>query len=117
MILETIAIQPPEGPRSYATIEVRPNETPEGIAFREAVRRRLALGTILVLREQRWGIIDGNGSVALCQEGPQPGEVWKPKDKRRKSGFRVKAVQGSTVVADDGRTIKLDRMKRYERVG
>ena len=117
MQLETIMIQQPGKPRSCSTIEVRLNETAEGIAFREALRRRLPLGSILTVRGQRWGVIDDAHCIAPCHEGPQPGEIWRPKDKRRKSGFRVKAVEGNTVVADDGRTIKLDRMKRYERVG
>lgn len=117
MLLETIMIQRPGQPHEYATIEVRPNETTEGIAFRESLRRRLPLGSVLKVRDERWGVIDNTGCIAPFNVGPQPGEVWKPKDKRRKSGFRVKAVQGDTVVGEDGRTVKLDRMKRYERVG
>lgn len=54
---------------------------------------------------------------ARPQGGPQPGEVWKPKDPRRKSGFTIKAVTETEVIAEDGRTVSLDRMKRYERVG
>ncbi len=46
-----------------------------------------------------------------------PGQQWRPKDPRRKSGFTIKAVTRTEVIADDGRTIQLERMKRYERVG
>lgn len=46
----------------------------------------------------------------------KPGQVWKPKDPRRKSGFTIKAVTATEVVADDGRTVQLERMKRYEKV-
>lgn len=45
-----------------------------------------------------------------------PGQQWRPKDPRRKSGFTIKAVTEKEVVADDGRTIQLERMKRYDRV-
>ena len=47
---------------------------------------------------------------------PRPGEVWRPRDPRRKATFTVKAVTDTEVVAEDGRSIQLDRMKRYERV-
>lgn len=47
----------------------------------------------------------------------EPGQQWRPKDPRRKSGFTIKAVTRTEVIADDGRTIQLERMKRYERVG
>lgn len=46
----------------------------------------------------------------------EPGQVWKPKDPRRKSGFTIKAVTPTEVVAEDGRTVSLERMKRYDRV-
>lgn len=46
-----------------------------------------------------------------------PGQQWRPKDPRRKSGFTIKAVTETEVIADDGRTIQLERMKRYDRVG
>jgi hypothetical protein len=48
---------------------------------------------------------------------PRPGEVWKPKDPRRKSGFTIKAVTETEVIAEDGRTVSLERMKRYEKIG
>lgn len=47
---------------------------------------------------------------------PRVGETWKPKDPRRKSGFTIKAVTRTDVVGEDGRTVSLERMKRYERV-
>lgn len=46
-----------------------------------------------------------------------PGQQWRPKDPRRKSGFTIKAVTEKEIIADDGRTIQLERMKRYDRVG
>lgn len=49
--------------------------------------------------------------------GPQPGEVWRPRDPRRKASFTIKAVTGTEVIAEDGRTVQLDRMSRYEKVG
>ncbi len=51
------------------------------------------------------------------QHGPQPGEQWRPKDPRRKSGFTIKAVTETEVIAEDGRTVSLDRMRRYEKIG
>lgn len=47
---------------------------------------------------------------------PKPGEVWKPKDPRRVASFKVKEVTSSEVIADDGRTVSLERWSRYVRV-
>lgn len=45
-----------------------------------------------------------------------PGQQWRPRDPRRKSGFTIKAITEKEVIAEDGRTIRLERMKRYDRV-
>lgn len=49
-------------------------------------------------------------------EEPKVGEVWRPRDPRRKSSFRVVAVNGDVVTTSDGRRIQLARFKRYDRV-
>lgn len=56
-------------------------------------------------------------SAVNDQLRPLPGERWKPRDPRRKSGFTIKAVTDTEVIAEDGRTVSLDRMKRYEKIG
>lgn len=48
--------------------------------------------------------------------GPQVGEQWRPKDPRRKNPFTIVKIEGDTAHTDDGRTVKLDRFRRYERV-
>lgn len=57
--------------------------------------------------------------LLACRTPPleiKPGDVWKPKDPRRKTSFTVLKVEGGEVYTDDGRTIQLSRMSRYERV-
>ena len=58
-----------------------------------------------------------NDQLRSNEPAYKPGEVWKPRDPRRKSGFTIKAVTATEVIADDGRTVQLERMKRYEKVG
>lgn len=48
--------------------------------------------------------------------GPAVGERWRPRDPRRVASFTIVKIEGETVFTDDGRTVKLDRFKRYERV-
>lgn len=50
------------------------------------------------------------------EAGPRVGETWKPKDPRRKATFTIRAVTASEVIGEDGRTVSLERLKRYVRV-
>lgn len=57
--------------------------------------------------------------LLACMSPPldiKPGDRWKPKDPRRKSSFTVVKILDGEVYTDDGRTIQLSRMSRYERV-
>lgn len=53
---------------------------------------------------------------AVLVAGPQVGEQWRPKDPRRKNPFTIVKIEGDTAHTDDGRTVKLDRFRRYERI-
>ncbi len=55
-------------------------------------------------------------SPAVVVGGPQVGERWRPKDPRRKNSFTILKIEGDTAHTDDGRTVKLDRFRRYERI-
>jgi len=118
--LTTILIQQPDGAKNCLTIERMEGEPSAVSAARVARDRKLPVGTMLVVSQERWGVTDEHGSVDLFQVpdgGYMPGDSYRPKDPRRKSGFRIKAIEGDKVIADDGRTIQIDRMKRYVRVG
>jgi len=117
MLLTTIIIQQPDGAKSYATIESWEGELPVITASREAILRKLPKGAVLVISGKRWAVVDDRGAVALAEgQDPLPGEVWRPKDPRRKTSFRIQEVSNGLVVTDSGRTIQLSRMKRYVRV-
>lgn len=119
MVLKTIVLKAPGGSVSYQTVETKPYEKPEQIATRMAPR--VPLGTLLVIDgNEQWAVLEKYPArVERCylSDGPRVGEYWRPKDRRRKSGFRIKAIRADVVEADDGRTIQLKRMSRYEKVG
>ena len=111
------ALIPGVGPQ-VIDIEVSPSEGDDDIARR--LSRTFPPGTILGVSGAKWQVTGPGEATELLppREGPQPGEVWKPKDPRRKaSGFRIRAVTETHVEADDGRVVSLDRMKRYEKIG
>lgn len=128
---EHIVVKLPGVPPQVMEIEAEIHEDDRDIALR--LGRGFPVGTILSIDTVRWAVVshdpvevveaaEPRKQERLKSEPPpgvevEPGQTWRPKDPRRKSGFRVKAVVGDTVVADDGRTVKLKRMKRYERVG
>lgn len=47
---------------------------------------------------------------------PKIGETWRPKDPRRKASFKILDIINDTVHTDDGRTVKLERLRRYVKV-
>jgi hypothetical protein len=101
-------------------IEVRPDEGDDEIARRLA--QTFPIGTILGVSGAKWKVVSKDPPVVVelglpREDGPQPGERYRPKDPRRKSGFTIKAVTETSVIADDGRVVSLDRMKRYEKIG
>lgn len=44
------------------------------------------------------------------------GSEWRPRDPRRKSSFKVEKVEDGHVITNDGRSIQIARMSRYDRV-
>lgn len=128
MATEKVVVSLPGVPSQVIDVEVRASEGDDDIA------RRLAptfpVGTLLSVSGVKWRVVSQSppevAEVGVPQpvlalvdppkDGPQPGERWRPRDPRRKSGFTIKAVTETEVIADDGRTVSLDRLKRYERV-
>lgn len=132
---ETIVVQVPGHGSQLVHCRMKPGEGDDEVAKRLSFRFKS--GTVLGIDGAKWRVdgpgnvtlmfdpIDGvypkgNGSVeerqAAAKELPQPGETWKPKDPRRKASFKVLKVEDDHVHTDDGRTIQLARMVRYERV-
>jgi len=60
-------------------------------------------------------------AVVIVPETPpaglQPGQRYRPKDTRRKTEFVVSRVEGNVVFGEDGRTIRIERMQRYQFLG
>jgi len=124
MALEKVTASIPGVGSHVLDVEVRPDEGDDDIARR--LSRTFAPGTVLGISGAKWKVLSP-GVVAEvlegqpgpdCLENPRPGQVWRPKDPRRKqSGFTIKAVTETEVIGEDGRTVSLDRMKRYEQIG
>lgn len=108
---------PGVGPQAI-DVEVGPSEGDDEIARR--LSKTFPPGTLLGVSGAKWRVLGPGDVVEVLPpaEGPQPGDLWRPKDPRRKqSGFRVRAVTETHVEAEDGRLVALDRMKRYEKIG
>ena len=121
MMTEKVSVTVPGVGPQVIEVSVRPSEGDDEIALRLA--KSFPPGTLLGVSGAKWRVLE-HGMVEEVQPpraapgGPQPGELWRPRDPRRKqSGFRVRAVTETEVIADDGRTVSLERLKRYEKIG
>lgn len=118
MQTEKITLSLPGKPTTALDVPVQPSEDDKDIALRLAVR--LPSGTVIGVCGVKWRVVAPDKVVEVTEPsehgGPQVGERWRPRDPRRKSGFTIKAVTEDSVLADDGRTIALNRFDRYEKV-
>lgn len=128
--IEKISVTVPGAGVQIIDVEARLDEGDDDIAKRLA--RTFPVGTLLGISGAKWRILSKDPpeveEVGVQKrpssvpppgvELPSPGELWRPKDPRRKqSGFRIKAVTETHVEAEDGRTVALERLKRYEKIG
>lgn len=135
-VKEHVTVRPPGGSVVSIELEVSLDDDDRDIALRLA--RQFIPGTILGIAGSTWVVQEGGQVLQGAErrpssppeserppppseraerpEGLAPGQVWRPKDPRRKSGFRIKAIVGDTVVGEDGRTVAVDRMHRYRLV-
>lgn len=125
MIEKVSATFPGQGPQ-VLDVEALPHEDDRDIALRLSLS--FPPGTVLGVSGGRWRVV-ARGEVEEVRTAssrppmppgvdPQPGDLYRPKDPRRKqSGFRIKAVTETHVEADDGRQVSLERLKRYEKIG
>ncbi len=98
-------------------------ETDEQIATRLVWKGNYPPGTVIGLESTKW-VVQENKRVREIPRlsdtnasGPQVGQVYRPKDPRRKSSFTIKAVHEDSVEGEDGRIVKMDRLGRYSLVG
>ena len=120
MPTEKISVTVPGVGPQIVEVPVGPSEGDDEIARR--LSRSFPPGTILGVSGAKWRVLEQGGVEEVGAkpkpvDGPQPGERWRPRDPRRKSGFTIKAVTETEVIADDGRTVSLERLKRYEKIG
>lgn len=119
---ERIGIKFPDGTHHIVVVQVSALEDDETILRRFSS----PVGTIFNVTGTKYKVVavepfelERIESVkeSLPSVLPMVGQVWKPKDPRRKGTFTVVELDGDEVVTDDGRRIQLSRFNRYERLG
>jgi hypothetical protein len=117
-LTERVCVNIPGQGKAIVEARADPADDDRDIAIRLA--ERFPVGTTFGFAGAKWKSVskDPPGVVEVGAEAPKAGlpkvgQVWKPKDPRRVSSFKVASVTSTDVVADDGRRVSLDRWSRY----